>query len=129
MRLTRRLAKETREFNDTLEHVNTEYTSIADGMEGSLEFIVKFQLTHADSNDGEVRKVIETWSSARKSGESAKKSVLELTKQFEGFPRIEGSLNREIDRCVGLLQRFAGNIDASVSAINRALAVWDQSED
>ena len=125
MRLTRRLADRTGDFNSSMETVNSDYTEIAQDMEDSLEFVVSFQLANPQANREELAQSFETWESAKNSGLSAKTSVLAFVDTMRNFPRIESRLNREIDRSIELMERFAGNIDGTVSAINRALAVWE----
>ena len=122
------LAKETADFAQQLEAVNIEYAAVASIVGESLEFVIAFQLENRGANPDEIAKSISEWQNALLSANDARESVLALVGQMEDFPRIEYQLNRELDLGIGLLRRFASNIETSASSINRALKVWETHE-
>ena len=120
-RVSRRLAERIGTFNGKLAQANTEYTSIARGIEDSLEFVVSFHQQHSEETVPEVEEQISSLRSLRDSAIEGRDSFNTLADTMDALPRIERRLNREVARGSEGIRIMAGNVDKTIASISRAL--------
>ena len=120
-RVSRRLAERIGTFNGKLAQANTEYTSIARGIEDSLEFVVSFYQQQSEETVPKVEEQISSLRSLRDSAIEGRDSFNTLADNMDGLPRIERRLNREVARGSEGIRIMAGNLDKTIASISRAL--------
>ncbi len=119
--VSRRLANRVENFNYLLKQANDKYTSIAQGTEDSLEFVVTFQLEQSEVTDPAVDEQISSLRDLQSVAIVGRDSFLALAKTMEELPRLERRLSREVARGSEGIRVMAGNIDKTIASISRAL--------
>lgn len=120
-RVSRRLADRLGTFNGKLAQANTEYTTIAQGIEDSLEFVVSFYQQQSEETGPEVEEHISSLRSLRDSAIEGRDSFNALADIMDALPRIERRLSRQVARGSEEIRIMAGNMEKTIASISRAL--------
>ena len=120
-RIARRFAEKVSSFNSRMSAANEEYEKVAQETEGSLEFIVSFQLEQGREEDPSVKEQLESLGNLQVAAVGGRDACLGLADKMASLPRIERRLNREVTRGSEELRVMAGNLDKTVASISRAL--------
>lgn len=118
---SRRLATQIGSFAARLKEANSEYSTIAQDTEDSLEFVVSFQREQSDDTDPAIDEQLESLRSLQAAVMDGRDSFLTLADVMDGLPRIERRLNREVTRASEEIRVMAGNLDRTIASISRAL--------
>lgn len=119
----RRLADRIGTFNSLLKQANTEYASIVQDTENSLEFLVSFQMEHGELENPSVDEGMTSLQQLLPRAFEARDAYLGLARAMDGLPRIERRLNREVTRGSEQIRIMAGNLDKTIASISRALDI------
>lgn len=120
-RVSRRLAERIGTFNGKLAQANTEYTSIAQGIEDSLEFAVSFSRQQSEETGSEVEEQISSLRGLRDSAIEGRDSFNALADIMDALPRLERRLSRQVALGSEGIRIMAGNLDKTIASISRAL--------
>ena len=120
-RVSRRLANRISIFNQGLEKANAEYARIAEGIEDSLEFLVAFYLQEPGETNKNAEEQIASLRDFRIIAIDGRDAFQGLADTMDALPRMERRLNQQVTRGSEQVRIMAGNIDRTISSINRAL--------
>lgn len=123
---SRKLAEFLGQFALKLRRANTEYESIVNETDNSLEFIVSFRSVADESVREQLEEQINSIRELQQSAASGSKSMSDLAETMDQTPRLERHLNREIVATSGELRRLASNIDQSVASMARAIEIGER---
>ena len=118
---SRKLATQIGGFASRLKEANSEYSTIAQDTEDSLEFVVSFQQKQTDEMDPAIVEQLESLRSMKSAVTEGRDSFLGLADIMDGLPRLERRLNREVARASGEIRVMASNLDRTIASISRAL--------
>ena len=120
-RVSRRLANRISIFNQGLEKANAEYARIADGIEDSLEFVVAFYLQESGETQQNAEEHFASLKDFRITAAGGRDAFKSLADNMDTLPGIERQLNQQVTLGSEQVRIMAGNIDRTISSINRAL--------
>ena len=123
--VSRRLANRLTHFNTQLKKANSQYASIAQETENSLEFLVSYQLEHSQatesSSDEQMASLLYILRDLKSKAVGARDAYLGMAEMMAQLPQVERRLNREVMLSRSEILVMAGNFDKTIASISRVL--------
>ena len=120
-RVSRELAVRISTFNARLKKANDRYTTILQGTEDSLEFILSFQGELAENSQSDIETFLTTLQNLLSASREGRDSFISLADEMDTLPKLERRLNREVAKGSQEVRIMANNIDRTIASIERAL--------
>ena len=107
-------------FTTALKEINDEYEEIADRVQNSLEFIVRFQ-RRADADSAQVSSFLESIKGTRDSTSQAREAFTGARDSLLGMLGFEKSIKRSGSAAMQEFERLISNVSKTISSMDRAL--------
>ena len=120
-RVARKLAEQVARFKNRLKIANTEYASIAQNTEDSLEIVLGFQPLQSEAPDQKIAEHLTYLRQLQNSVEQGRDGLLDMAGTMDDLPKIERRLNRELREGSAEILEMAGTLDKTIASISRAL--------
>lgn len=120
-RVSREIAARISTFNTRLKKANGQYTTILQGTEDSLEFVLSFQGELAADSKSDIETFLTTLRNLLSASKEGRDSFISLADEMDALPKLERRLNREVAKGSQEVRIMANNIDRTIASIERAL--------
>ena len=116
-----KLADRIEKFNSRLKQANANYADIARDTEDSLEQVIDFQLDQSQLADPEIAEQASSLRDTRSIVVDARDTFISLAESMDAIPPLERRLTRATKRGSEEVRIFAGNMNKTITSIDRAL--------
>lgn len=123
--LIRVLAQKQNQYSNLLTPINESYTSELNSTRTALEAIVRTQIPRTPQELEQIRRFLELLYSFEGSAKAALANVNAMADSLRAAPSVERSYNRARDRTVAQLERFADNIEQTISMAVRTREIGE----